>query len=821
MHVQRYVSGSLMLLLAFCSLPSGADENRFDARRHVFIRGEVARLDFVASTDATSIAFNVDGWLSADVPIEEGRAVYEIDTAKLRPGEYVVKALSSMGEAQYPITIAPPYDEERIPVWRWGGGGGNMTWWMERGFTGGFFGSVRDPVGENERAVRLFEEAARNNFELGLYLYTVASEQWKENESVRCLLPDGTVSEHAYPFAPEVVEYSEQATESWMQLLEDLPGLRHVMLNSEYQVPLSVNDIIVEMAIEETGADPRDYFQDKWKLVPMPEYETADGIIADDNPWYRLLQWWWQRGHGTALLNLRQNEKVKQYRPDVITWHEPYRLAPVRYSHTGMDAIATWTYGYPDIKRLCYTTYMQAVAKPESQLVQQDITLFVYGRYAVPVGDPTSDLAQDFAGTDPYFTAGPDYAREAIWLVMSQRPDMLCFYSAGAMSPDNPTLDPFYSSPETFDAIGQTCAELVRPFGPMIRYCTRAKADTAVLMSASSTWFPNSAHLQGYPNEQTLPYATLLMMNHLPFEVVLDDDIVEKALDRYTTLVIPKGDTFLETVHNEIVAFAENGGTVVADASMRAEAPGAQITDFDFAYEKRIDGAALVAGNAVTAEEDREIKEGYAAELAPLLAHVKRPVFADSPRVLTNTLVGGGARYHFLVNDNRTYGPRFGEYKLRFELGVQQSATVHVALDARPVLYDCLQRERIEYAEEDGYAMFETRLPAARGKLIAALPEAVDRVSIEAPEQAVPGETCVASIMVIGESGTPFDSVHPLEVAVIDPLGRTRDYGRYTATQNGVRDFSFTPALNDPKGEWTIRVTDLVAGKQGEVKFSV
>ena len=821
MHVQRCVSSSLLLLLAIYSMPLRAEENGFDNRRHVFVRGETAHIEFLAPPDATSIAFSVDGWLDADVPVADGRAVYEIDTAKLRPGEYVVKAESSMGETLYPITIAPPYDDEHIPVWRWGGGGGNMAWWMERGFTGGFFGSVRDPVGENDRAVRLFEEAARNNFELGLYLYTVASEKWKDDESVRCLLPDGTVSDKAYPFAPEVVEYSEQATESWMQLLEDLPGLRHVMVNSEYQVPLSVNDLIVEMAIEETGVDPREYFQDQWRLVPMPEYETDDGVIEDDNPWYRLLQWWWQRGHGTALLNLRQHEKVKQYRPDVITWHEPYRLAPVRYSHTGMDAIATWTYGYPDIKRLCYTTYMQAIAKPESQLVQQDITLFVYGRYAVPVGDATSDFAQDFAGSDPYFTAGPDYAREAIWLVMSQRPDMLCFYSAGAMSPDDSTLDPFYSSPETFDAIGQTCDELVRPFGPMIRQCTRAETGTAVLMSASSTWFPNSAHHQGYPNEQTLPYSTLLMMNHVPFEVVLDDDIVENALDRYTTLVIPKGDTFLKTVHDDIVAFAEGGGTVIADASMRASVPGAQITDFDFAYEKRIDGAALAAGNAVTAEEDREIKEGYAAELAPLLAHVERPIFADSPRVLTNTLVGGDARYHFLVNDNRAYGPRFGEYKLRFELGVPQSATIHVALDERPVLYDCLRRERIEYVVEDGYAVFETRLPAARGTLIAALHESVDRVSIEAPEKIVAGEPVVASIMVMGESGTPFDSVHPLEVTVIDPLGGARNYGRYTTTKDGVCEFSFIPALNDPKGEWIVRATELVAGKQAELKVNV
>ncbi|MCC6487576.1 MAG: hypothetical protein IT364_08745, partial [Candidatus Hydrogenedentes bacterium] len=705
-----------------------------------------------------------------------------------------------------------------------GGGGGNAEWWQERGFTGAFIFSPKDSVGPDDPIIaryrKAFEDATRLDFELGLYFRTLDSDELRKDEASRILRPDGTRGEDPYPLDPAVIAHAETVTEQSMSLWGAYPGLRHVMFNSEWQTPYCINDAAVLDARDTAGVDLRQVFNEKGTMVALAPDAVQDGVMADEDLLYRFYQWWWQRGHGTAVLNEAQNAVVKRYRPDAITWHEPYRLAPVRYSSKGLDCIGTWTYGHPDVKRLCYTTYLQAAARPESQRVQQDITLFVYGSFVMPIGESTSDFSRDFAGKDPYFTASPDYAREATWLVVSQRPDILCYYSAGALSPDNPMLDPTYSSPETFDAIGQTCDELVKPFGPAILASRRTPPETAVLMSAAATWFPEAPRLPGYPNEQTLPFATLLMMNHVPFDVLLDEDVAEGALERYKLLVLPRAGTFTRSVFDRIVAFAQAGGRIIADGSLRADIPCVVRVNFDFTPQLKVDGKMLARGEALTAEAMRDVMEEYATELAPLLEGITKPASADSVRVLTNSLDAGAARYHFFINDGRTYGPRFGEWKLSFELGVPLTAQLSIPAVDRPVLYDMLRRARIEYEAQTDRAVFTSRLPAARGKLIAALPEALAAVRVTGPAECRAGDAVEMAIEVLGASGNPITGALPLQVEVKDPRDRDSEWSRFTTTRDGKCTFRFIPAVNDMPGIWTVAVTELIGGYKQEYTVS-
>ncbi len=70
-----------------------------------------------------------------------------------------------------------------------------------------------------------------------------------------------------------------------------------------------------------------------------------DGLEALD-----YYMWWWKRGMGDALLNERISDIIKEYKNDVITWHDPFRLAPVYGRHKGLDLIGQWTYTFPDPK---------------------------------------------------------------------------------------------------------------------------------------------------------------------------------------------------------------------------------------------------------------------------------------------------------------------------------------------------------------------------------------------------------------------------------------------------------------------------------------
>ena len=367
----------------------------------------------------------MSGWLPARVAVEDGCAVYAINTAVLRAQDYTVRArIERQGQEAaplfFPLTVAKKHDAERLPVWRWGAGS-DLGWWVERGYTGGFISARRDPVGDPasssvKTVLRLYEDATRLDYELGVYTHPLLCARLAEDESNLCLKPDGSrygaPKARVHPLVPAVIEHGKAVASSWLELLDEYPSLRHVMFCSEYQTPYSVNPEVVELAKEEIGLDIRQFLTEKGGLKSGGT--VTGGIIDDDHPHYRFLQWWWQRGHGTAVFNEALAPVVKARRPDVLTWHEPYRLAPVRGSHRGLDCIATWTYGYPDIKRLCYTTYLQAAARPARQLVQQDITLYVYGKFAVQLDESTADLSQDHPGKDPFFTAGPDYAKEAM-----------------------------------------------------------------------------------------------------------------------------------------------------------------------------------------------------------------------------------------------------------------------------------------------------------------------------------------------------------------------------------------------------------------------
>ena len=379
-----------------------------------------------------------------------------------------------------------------------------------------------------------------------------------------------------------------------------------------------------------------------------------------------------------------------------------------------------------------------------------------------------------------------------------------------------------YLFTETFGAIAEISRALIKPYGPAVLDCERVKPEVAVLASAVAAWFPFGKRIAGYACEQTVPYATLLMRNHVPFDVVLDDDILDGRLKNYRVVIMPVAGTLTRNMVERIRKFLKGGGHVIVNKPLRIDLPKAVITDYDFSCQRRVSGRDY--DKHITADEYQRIMEGYAKQLAPHLASVLRPADASSQRVLTNSLNGGDVQYHFFVNDERTYGPRFGKYKLRQELGVAQTATVSVALDGRPALYDAIMHKSVKYQTVDGRAKFKVRLPAARGKLIAALPEPIWKVQVELSEKAVLGKSVTMRVKVIGKSGNPLKGSLPLRVDVLDPIGRKTEWCKYTTTRRrkqGVCAFTWIPAINDVPGGWTVTVRELISGKKATKNVTV
>ena len=843
--------------------PAMGDETtaRFRNLAYVYPRGApfVGRL---AVSGADQVEFDVGGWLARTVPVKDGQARFEVDTTLLRAGDYEVRARLKLagrevGRARMPLTVAVPRDTERMPVWNWMGvfgarGADDIEASRLRqqcGFTGGLIGWRVDPTkppSGRTNDMRLLDQAARLGLDGGFALDPYRSKDLNARQHLRGVFADGTKGNGVYPRAPEVLAFAMKTAGTWVESLAEFPALRYLFLSTEIDPPLAPHPEAVRLAQKEIGLDlaqlpilseapetrPGMDAPGTHGRLKVDPAEFKDGVIPDDHPHLRFLKWWWEGGQGTAAMNAAMAETAKKIRPDLICFHDPYRLAPVRHSHRGLDMISTWTYGIPDIKRLAYTTYMQAAARTENLMVNQTIT-FLISDMEVMVTRPDhkdSFKYDNFSGDRGWFATGPDYAREATWLAVSQRPDVLSYYEAGLNEFTNPLLDPNANSPETLGAIAQVTRRLVQPYGPAFLDSERYRPRVALLASATGVWFPAVAGYNlGWMNEQTLPYSMLLPMNHAPFDVLLDDDLIEGAAGRYKVLVLPFSGTVTRTMADRLKEFIAAGGRVIVNHPFRLDLPGAIRTRYDFTFEFHTRGNTAPK-HFVTIEEHRRRVEGYAADLAKHLKGIGRPVRISGPvqsgmRVLTNTLEAGDVRYHFLVNDDRTYGPRFGRHKVRFELGAPQMATVTIADGERPVLYDAIRRKQIAVEKQaDGQVRFEIGLPAAGGKLIAALPEPIERVKLELPKTAALGEAVTLRAVVLGKSGRVIRGSLPLRVNIEDAWGRRSEWSRFTTTRrakDGVCEFTFVPGVNDPPGAWTIHVTDFVGNKKAKATLTI
>ena len=768
----------------------------------VYVRGEDLTVEAPGATAATVVGTP----LSASI----NGSKLTLSTSALRPGSYTLE-LSGGQVRRLTFEVAPAPPADRFPLWRWGGTAPrSFAYYRDRGFTSVGSPMITGVLSGSEKTVRdiqlSLDEAARQGLDYSIYLNPLYDPQWKNAPASLAERFDGAKMSQAYPRNGGVVDHARAVASRTAELFSGYPAWRQSLLGSEFQLDYNFGSDAAALARNEANIDVRTagiYRQPKENL-------PVNGVIEDTNSRYRFLSWWYHRGMGDAALNEAMSILLRSRKPDLLTWHDPYRLAPVSGSARGLGAVSTWTYAQPDMTRLYSTRILQAAARIDRQRAMQTITLFLYPRFVESVANDTGSLENDRPGGSSYYTAGPDFARQALWLVFSQRPDIMGIYFGGALQPDAPNVDVRRASPNTFDAIGDVSRRLIEPYGPTVLAGTPLKPKVALLMSAAAIWLGESPKNVGYPTEQVLPYASLLAMNHIPFDVVLDEDVLAGRLSGYEILVMPQAGALTRTMVSQIQRFTAGGGKVVADASLKADIGPATKTNFDFTFQSRVDGVALAKGEAITADENRRRMEAFATELGKLLK-VDRFAWADSPRVLVNTVDAGDLKLVFAVNDNRDFGSRFGAAKLHMEKGVPLPTRLTVS--GKGVAYDTETGQQVA-------SPITTTLPAAEGKLFAVLPEANPVVSVSAPTSLTPGKVSPIVGTVKFPSGKAPRGAYPLWIEVIDPSGTNREFTRSLAAKDGTFSLPFIPAVNDPAGTWKVEVTDLVTRKKVSATFT-
>jgi hypothetical protein len=493
----------------------------------------------------------------------------------------------------------------------------------------------------------------------------------------------------ADPSSPQVRDHAMATLQAWMAAVGDHRALRHMLLNSEYP--------------------PR-----------------------------------WQ-AQANALTSAMA-KAAKAMRPDLITWTDPWRDAPLAVP-AGVDVLGSWTYGHPLALRQLIVPFLRAGAGPD-RAVMQTVSLYLPTRWSA---------AAEEAGA--WRIAPPAPAATALWLAFAQAPEFLSIYAPS-------TADPFsseparrdISGPETWAALGQVHANAIAPFGPVLRACRPLAARTALVLSAGAVASLQAASLTvGWHAEQAWPWAAMLAQAGIEFRVLLDSDLARPgALEGFDTVLVPFVAGLPESTRAALTAALAARKHVVTGAAF----PGARVFAAEFGWLRQVDGG--LASRLPQARARQRL-----AEATQRLLRVLEPNARDArhnPDVFVAQHDGGAVRWVVLVNlalessagANGTYADR-GQPRRQQAFLPSPPDAVWIEAPRRAVL-------RAPFLANEAELMLD--LPASGGTVLARLPGPPAAPRLE--------RTATGAVL-----RAPFPGVMPYDVTL---GGTTR---RYATSRDG------------------------------------
>ena len=130
-------------------------------------------------------------------------------------------------------------------------------------------------------------------------------------------------------------------------------------------------------------------------------------------------------------------------------------------------------------------------------------------------------------------------------------------------------------------------------------------------------------------------------------------------------------------------------------------------------------------------------------------------------------------------------------------------------------LYDIRNKKYFGIAKE-----FKINIKNSTPELFGLLKSKIEDIKIISSSQLNTGENFKIDFNITGENISEFNSVATMEV--MNPKGeKISYYSKNCAIKNGAGSYSFNVAVNDPKGEWKIRMTEVISNIQKEVTFKV
>lgn len=189
--------------------------------------------------------------------------------------------------------------------------------------------------------------------------------------------------------------------------------------------------------------------------------------------------------------------------------------------------------------------------------------------------------------------------------------------------------------------------------------------------------------------------------------------------------------------------------------------------------------------------------------------------FGDARGVFVPEHVHGHAVGGLQVTRFRDGRTRYFGVLPDFYIDDKRPKTVRLPFAPGRHVYELRSRK---YLRSDG--SISDVLHPGKAKLYASLPYAISAVTLEAPSMVARDERVDVNVKL--RAGGATVGFHAVRVEVVYPDGvRPEFLGRTLGLDNGTGNYSFTPALNAPRGAWRVQVVETMSGLESSVMVQV